>query len=349
MNGNFSYILGIVYLLLNLSCYSQKDTTNQELAAYKNGCKLLDSAQFKESINQFKKAIKLNPNYTDAYNKMAIAKIKLEDYKGAEKDLLIALKLTINNFESEKTLGILYYQTKRYKEAKAVMDSALNQKQDDAELFYYKAKLMFDGKGYKGAFDICSKATEINPQYIEAIVLKGECKFALKEYAYAVKEFNEAIKLMSAEKPIYEVYKSRAKARFETRDYKNAVTDWNVYLEAFPKEEGALISRGACKIETGDNTNAIVDLDEAIKLNDKNPVSFNYRGVAKGENKQFVEALKDFDIAIKLKFNYGEAFVNRAAVKFASKDKQGACDDLNKADSLGDEMAIKLIDTYCKH
>ena len=71
--------------------------------------------------------------------------------------------------------------------------------------------------------------------------------------------------------------------------------------------------------------------------------------MVKGENKQFVEALKDFDYSIKLKYDYGGAFVNRAAIKFASKDKQGACEDLNKADSLGDEMAIKLIETYCKH
>jgi tetratricopeptide (TPR) repeat protein len=345
MNGNFRYILGIIYLLLNLSCYSQKDTSNQEQAAYKNGCKLLDSAQYKEAIIQFKKAIKLKTDY----NKMAISKLKLDDYKGAEKDLQAALKIASDNFESEKNLSILYYQTKRYKEAKVMMDSAIAQNPDDAELLYYQAKLMFDGKGYKDAFDACSRAVELNPKYIEAMILKGDCKFALKEYAYAVKEYNDAVKLMSAEKPIYEAYKARAKARFETRDYKNAVNDWNVYLEAFPKEEGALISRGACKIETGDNTGAIADLDEAIKLNDKNPVSYNYRGVAKGENKQFVEALKDFDYAIKLKYNYGEAFVNRAAIKFASKDKQGACDDLNKADSLGDEMAIKLIDTYCKH
>ena len=93
----------------------------------------------------------------------------------------------------------------------------------------------------------------------------------------------------------------------------------------------------------------IVDFDTAIKLNAKNPVSYNYRGVAKGESRQFVEALKDFDYAIKLKYDYAGAFVNRAAVKFASKDKHGACDDLNKADSLGDEMAIQLIETYCKH
>lgn len=93
---------------------------------------------------------------------------------------------------------------------------------------------------------------------------------------------------------------------------------------------------------------AIVDLDEAIKINGSNPVSYCYRGVAKGGNRQYVEALKDLDYSIKLKFDYPAAYVNRAAIKFASKDKRGACADLQKADGLGDEMAYKLIDRYCR-
>jgi tetratricopeptide (TPR) repeat protein len=208
---------------------------------------------------------------------------------------------------------------------------------------------MYDGKAYKPALDACLRAIDLKPKYMDVLYLRGEIRFAMKEYAYCIKELSEAIKLAPAENPNYNAYKTRAKARFELRDYKNAISDWNVYLEAFPDEEGALISRGACKIETRDNTGAIVDFDTAIKLNAKNPVSYNYRGVAKGESRQFVEALKDFDYAIKLKYDYAGAFVNRAAVKFASKDKHGACDDLNKADSLGDEMAIQLIETYCKH
>ncbi len=70
--------------------------------------------------------------------------------------------------------------------------------------------------------------------------------------------------------------------------------------------------------------------------------------MAKGGNKQFIEALKDLDYSIKLKFDYPAAYVNRAAIKMASKDKRGACADLEKADGLGDEMAVKLIERYCK-
>ena len=235
------------------------------------------------------------------------------------------------------------------KEAKAMLDSAAFLNSDDAELYYYQARLMYEGKAYKTALDACLKAIDLKRNYLEVLYLRGEIRFAMKEYVYCIKELTEAIKLMPATNPNYDVYKTRAKARFEAKDYKNAVSDWNVYLESFPEEEGALVSRGACKIETRDNTGAIVDFDAAIKLNPKNPVSYNYRGVAKGESKQFVEALKDFDYSIKLKYDYAAAFVNRAAVKFASKDKHGACEDLNKADSLGDELAIQLIETYCKH
>ncbi len=66
-----------------------------------------------------------------------------------------------------------------------------------------------------------------------------------------------------------------------------------------------------------------------------------------GLNK-FKEALQDLDYAIKLKFDYASAYVNRAAVKYAIKDRRGACKDLEKADALGDQMAYPLIQEYCK-
>jgi tetratricopeptide (TPR) repeat protein len=115
-----------------------------------------------------------------------------------------------------------------------------------------------------------------------------------------------------------------------------------------PGEEETYIERSMAKINSNEYTGAIVDLDEAIKLNPKNPVSWCYRGLAKGSNKQIVEGIKDLDQSIKLKFDFSTAYVNRAALKMAAKDKHGACDDLQKADSLGNEMAPQLHEQYCK-
>lgn len=342
-----------ILLLASFFCFSQEapeDTTkvSPEFELYKSASKLIDTGRYKDALVQLKKAVKINRFYADAYSKMAYAKTKLNDTKGAEKDLTSALKIDPNHYESLKLFGIINFNAKKYTEAKLYFDSAAVQNVDDAEFLYLRGKLMYIGKNYKGALDIAAQALELKPKYTEVFILKAESRFAMKEYKHAIKELDEAIKLMPDDKKDYSAYKLRAKAKFEVQDYKGAVNDWNVYIDAIPQEEEALISRGAAKIQSRDNSGAIVDLDAAIKINPKNPVSYNYRGVAKGENKQFVEALKDFDYSIKLKFNYPSVYVNRAAVKFASKDKRGACEDLNKADSLGDQIAYKLIEQYCK-
>lgn len=330
----------------------KQDTLPEDQKMYFSAVKLIDSAKYKEAILILKKTIKINPTYVDAYNKMAFAKLKLKDYKGAEKDLEKAEQLLPLNYETSKLKGINFYYENKFNECKLALDTALyiahEEKIDDAELYYYRAQLMFKGKSNKMALEALESATEINPRYIEAYLLKGEVRFAMKDYNYAIKELTEAIRVMPETKPDYAAYKLRAKSKFEIADYKGSVKDWNMYLEAFPDEEAALVACGAAKINSNDNSGAIVNLDAAIKLNAKNPVSYCYRGVAKGGNKMYTEALKDLDHAIKLKFDYAGAYVNRAAIKMAIKDKRGACADLTKADGLGDEMALKLVEKYCK-
>ncbi len=351
----YKWLFWTCCLFLVNGTLAQKDSlqvSKPEVECFEKAVKLIDSTKYKEAEAELKKAIKLKKDFWEAYNKLALVKLKAEDYKGAEKDLETANKLAPNNYETLKYTGIVYWFTKRLKESKLRFDSAytiMNEdKLEDAELCFYRAQLMLKGKSYKTALDMAALAVEYKPKYIEAMVLKGQIRFDQKDYNYSIKELSDAIKNMPANKPDYNAYKLRAKARFEVKDFKNAVNDWNVYLEANPGEEDALIARGAAKINSNDNSGAIVDLDEAIKLNKKNAVSYCYRGVAKGGNKNFTEALKDLDYAIKLKFDYSAAFVNRAAIKFASKDKRGACEDLQKADGLADEMAYKLIEQYCK-
>jgi len=94
MNGIKPLILVIFVCLCSTFCFSQKkDTTKTaEVEIYKDACKLLDSTKYKDAITLFKKALKIKPDYTEAYNKMALAKLKTQDYKGAEKDLQAAQK-----------------------------------------------------------------------------------------------------------------------------------------------------------------------------------------------------------------------------------------------------------------
>ena len=324
----------------------------KHITLHKAGLKLIDSGDYDKAILEFKKSLKLKKDYYESWLKMGYCKMKLGDHSGADKDFIKAQETGPNDFETLKLVGINFFLMKDYKSSKEYLDSAQlayeNEKIDDAEYHYYRGKLMFVGKSHKDALVECAAALEINKKYYDAMILRCEVRFAQKEYAYALRDLNETIKVLPEEKKDYNLYKMRAQTKFELKDYKGSVSDWSVYIDANSKDEEARISRAMSRININDFTNAVVDLDDAIKMNPKNPVSWCYRGLAKGSNKQIVEGIKDLDYAIKLKFDYSTAYVNRAALKMATKDKRGACEDLQKADSLGNNMAPQLYEQYCK-
>lgn len=342
----------LIWLPLNLFSQNASDSIPEFIRLYNEASALQDSARWKESIPLLKKAIKTKDDYWEAHNLLALALVKTEKFGEALKALSKSEQVAPMNYETIKLRGITHFLNNSFAASKNALDTAaelaVSENIDDAELHVYRARLMYKGKAYKDALGACEAALDLKPRMWEAMMLKGEIRFDMKEYRYAIHDLTEALNNMKPEKTDYRAYKLRAKSRFEVGEYKNAVTDWDVYLDAYPKEEEALISRAAAKINFNDNSGAIADLDQAISVNSRNPVSWCYRGVAKGGNKSYEEAMKDLNQAIKLKYNWPVAYVNRAAIKMAVKDKRGACQDLEKADSLGSETAYKLIDQYCK-
>jgi tetratricopeptide (TPR) repeat protein len=329
------------------------DTIPAYVRTYEKASKLVDSAKYNQAMPLLKSVIKENPDYYMAWNKMAWIYYKTDKPKELEKALAKAESISPMNYDTHKIKGIYYLEAQKYKEAKVSLDTAISiaaiDKIDDREIYYYQAKLMFIGKSYKQALAACQAALDLDAKYLDVMKLKGEIRYAMKDYLNAVKDLDEAIKLMPAEKPDYDSYRTRAKSKFMLKDFKGCINDWSVLIDADPKDEEAYTSRAAARINSGDNTAAIVDLDEAIKLNSKNPVSWCNRGVAKFANKNHVEALKDIDQAIKIKFDYAEAHFRKGIVKlFGFKDKPGACEEFEKADSLGDPTAFKMVEQYCK-
>ena len=74
---------------------------------------------------------------------------------------------------------------------------------------------MYDGKAYKTAQDACNAAIDVKPNYLEAMLLKADIRFALKEYPYVIKEIDAAMKLCQPTSPCMKLIK-----RGQKRDLK---------------------------------------------------------------------------------------------------------------------------------
>jgi tetratricopeptide (TPR) repeat protein len=62
----------------------------------------------------------------------------------------------------------------------------------------------------------------------------------------------------------------------------------------------------------------------------------------------YQSAITDFDSALQLKDDYPDAYGNRGDAKLKTGDTTGACEDWQKAYSLGLQSAMDLITKYCK-
>ena len=92
---------------------------------------------------------------------------------------------------------------------------------------------------------------------------------------------------------------------------------------------------GIEKIRSGDNKTAIEYFTKVIEIQSDKYEAYYYRANAKFNLRMAKEALIDYNKTIELKPDYADAYYNRAFCKQFLNDKDGACNDWSKADSLG--------------
>lgn len=140
--------------------------------------------QLEEMEEAFQKGLKLdpwpdiyNPNFLlgDPYFMMAMGLAAREDYKGAEKHLLISLEKINRNFAvGWAELAELFLKTGREKEGKTHLDTALRlQPQSPRVQEVQAAYLLKEGKAQE-ARDILAKVLEKHPQRIQARLWMAE-------------------------------------------------------------------------------------------------------------------------------------------------------------------------------
>lgn len=346
-------VLVIFSVLFLFRFFGQKKDTvrllDPDKIYFNQGCKLVDSSKYKDAIKLFQKAIKANPMYHHAFNKIAYCRYKLGDLKGAEAELEKSIKIQPDDISTLKYMGFIFYEDKKFDKALACLESAKKHAHADEELEYLLGNLYLSRGDLKFALNCFNSAIELKSNYGEAYRGRGITYHKMKNYKNTISDLSKALLLIPSDTMNVDVYSVRSSAYYESGDFPSAIKDFSRLIIINPKDENAYLRRGAAKIETGDYSGAIEDETKAIEINKNSFIAYNLRGVAKGGLKSYKPAIEDLDQAIKIKFNYHTAYVNRASIRYALNDKKKACEDLYKADQLGSEVAFRYIENYCSN
>ena len=257
------------------------------------------SGNYTEAIQDFDKAIQLDPTDPSAYMERSKAKRELNDERGASQDL------------SECKV--------RY------------ERLDDGLKAHETASAAYDSGDYVSAVKNYNKAISLVPSLLSIYCNRGNAKQCLEDYRGAVEDFTKSIEVNASNKS--DAYHQRGKIKYhKLNDTNGALEDFNEAIALCPDDSDLLFSRATITSEY----NALQDLNRAIELSPTNPKLFFYRALKRHGMEDVEGAIQDLTQFIELEptdtdISISEAYSLRGSMKEIQCDYMGAIHDHTQA------------------
>ena len=227
-----------------------------------------------EKLRFYSEAIRLEPDYADAYVNRGAARSDKGDLDGA-----------IADYEKANRL-----------------------QPDDAVTFYNRGNTRRAKGDQDGAIEDYNEAVRLKPDYADAYVNRGVARGNKGDQDGAIEDYNEAIRV----KPSYDrAIANRGNARLCKGDLDGAIADCNEAIRLKSNFADAFFTRGIARRNQGDLDGAIADLNKAIRFKPDFAAAFNSRANTRRDKGDLESAIADYNEAIRLKPDYAIAIGNR--------------------------------------
>lgn len=328
------------------------------------------------SIQYFNQVISAKPYLAQPYFFRSIAKINLEDYRGAEADATLALDRNPFITDAWEVRGVARQNMGDNAGAIADYDEALKLLPNNRSILFNKALAQEDIKDYDGAHETFSllakhypqfdgtfmgrarlylltgdtlaakadldKAIELNKNATNAYVMRADIAMhsPQPDYEAALEDMDEAVKLQPR---FAGFFINRAYLRYMRDDYFGAMADYDYAIALDPLNETAYFNRGLLRAEVRDNDKAIDDFSRVIELNSENDMAHYNRAMLYTETRQWDKALADINHVIDTYPDFAPLYYARFEI---NRDRGGhlkeAERDYYKAEELTKKEVAKI-------
>jgi tetratricopeptide (TPR) repeat protein len=235
------------------------EATAQAYAA--RGVAHYQRGRFPEAVEDFGKAIRLNPSNADWYNNRGMAysgqglhERAFEDYNRA-----VELKPTAPHYMNR---GSARTELGHPDEALADLNRAIQIDPKYLQAYQHRAIAYLRLQDWQRAIVDWSSAAEVDPLSAESYNGRGVAYNELGHPEQALPDLNKAIQL----KPMFEsAYENRATAYERLKDWQHAIADWSSAIKLKETSE-QYKRRAAAKRASGDEAGAEADLQRAAQL-----------------------------------------------------------------------------------
>lgn len=157
------------------------------------GVKLGIDEQFSEAIEEFEKAIELNPLFAEAFLYLGLAKIELGEYDLAIRNFTIAIELDpAFSDQAHYFRGLSRYYNKDYTTAIDDFTIAIRMNPDFVS-FYQRGKANLELKEYRRALQDFDIALRLKEDFPEGFLYRGINLYYLENFQEAMKDLDMAL------------------------------------------------------------------------------------------------------------------------------------------------------------
>jgi len=329
------------------------------------GRNVLSMEDYMLAIQYFNQAIKAKPYLADPYFFRAIAKLSLDDFKGAEEDCTLALER--NKFKSEaykvrgfarQSLGLdslavvdynlgleynpqdkyfLYYKAvaetdlMRYDSSDSTFSTLLRLYPGFADGFTARGRLNTLRGDTVAALADVDKAISISRNIVNAYLMRAELNSKTGKWEAAVTDMDEAIRLEPQEP---DLYVNRAYLRYNLDDFFGAMSDYNYALQLQPAHIAALFNRALLRYEVRDYDRAVDDFTGVLKLDPSNFHAVFNRGLIYLEQEKYRKALVDLQTIAERYPRFYQVYYAISEARRGIGDMRGATEAFYRGDDL---------------
>lgn len=134
----------------------------------------------KKAIENYTKAIELNPNFISAFVRRGIIYAKSGEYNKAIEDFTMATYLNPNNFKAYFYCGLVYLKIGKYKRAIESFSKAIQANSNFSKAYFKRGVAYFERKEYDKAIEDFNAAINLKSDFAEAMMFLGRA-YQLKE------------------------------------------------------------------------------------------------------------------------------------------------------------------------
>lgn len=323
MHAKIHHIIVIVLAILWPSAICAQINTEQMMRIGQNALYFED---YILSIQYFNQVIQAKPYLAQPYLMRAIAKINLDDYRGAEADATKAVELNPFLTDAWEVRGVARQNLGRNADAVADYDKALELLPRNRNIMFNKALAQNETDDFAGADTTFAALLQYYPNYDNGYLGRAKLRLAQADTVAASADIDRALEINPN---AFNGYLMRAAIAIDQqKDYEQALADMNKALTLQPRLTGLYINRAFLRYQLNDYFGAMADYDYALEMEPFNTVALFNRSLLLMEVNDNDLAIKDLNNILKITPDDYRARFNRAVVNANKLDYDAAIADI---------------------